>query len=99
MSLLQLKEIAKSLNSPTLRDTTILIEGHTDSEGSASYNLKLSTKRAKSVQRALTGRFGVRISRTQIKGYGESRPAASNATEEGKARNRRVTFVNVNWKK
>ena len=99
VSLLQLKEIAKSLNSPTLRDTTILIEGHTDSEGSASYNLKLSTKRAKSVQRALTGRFGVRISRTQIKGYGESRPTASNATEEGKARNRRVTFVNVNWKK
>ena len=63
------------------------------------FNLKLSTKRAKSVQRALTGRFDVRISRTQNKGYGESRPAASNATEEGKARNRRVTFVNVNWRK
>jgi len=99
VSLLQLKEIAKSLNSPTLRNTTILIEGHTDNEGNASYNLKLSTKRAKSVQRALIGRFDVRISRTQIKGYGESRPAASNATEGGKARNRRVTFVNVNWKK
>jgi len=52
VSLPQLEEIANSLNSPTLRDTTILIEGHTDSEGSASYNLKLSTKRAKSVQRA-----------------------------------------------
>ena len=99
ISLLQLKEIAKSLNSPTLKNTTILIEGHTDSEGSASYNLKLSTKRAKSVQRVLTGRFGVRVSRTQIKGHGESRPTASNATDEGKARNRRVTFVNVNWKK
>jgi len=99
VSLLQLEEIAKSLNSPTLKNTTILIEGHTDSEGSASYNLKLSTKRAKSVQRALTGRFDVRISRTQIKGYGESQPTASNTTEEGKARNRRVTFVNVNWRK
>ena len=99
VSLLQLKEIAKSLNSPTLKTTAILIEGHTDSDGSASYNLKLSTKRAKSVQRALTERFGVRISQTQIKGYGEGRPATSNATDEGKARNRRVTFVNVNWKK
>ena len=99
VSLLQLKEIAKSLNSPTLKNTTILIEGHTDSAGSASYNLKLSSSRAESVHRVLTGKFDVKNSRTQIKGYGESRPTVSNSTKEGKARNRRVTFVNVNWKK
>ena len=97
-SMAQLKEIAKSLNTPALQETRILIEGHTDSTGSASYNQQLSRKRAKSVQSVLKGKYSVDVSRTEIKGYGESRPVAPNETPKGQARNRRVTFVNISWK-
>ena len=94
----QLKEIAKSLNNPALKETRILIEGHTDSTGSTSYNQQLSTKRARSVQYVLSRRFGVDATRTTIKGYGELQPVASNETPQDQAKNRRVTFVNLSWK-
>jgi len=65
------------------------IQGYTDSKGSAAYNLKLSTKRAKAVYEALIS-LGVDKNRLSYKGYGEANPIASNDTEEGKAKNRRV---------
>ena len=69
----------------------IFIEGHTDSDGRDDYNLELSDRRAKSVLRYLADK-GVEGARLKAKGFGETNPIASNATEEGKAQNRRVEF-------
>lgn len=71
---------------------TAVIEAHTDSKGSDSYNQTLSEKRAASVVNALRD-SGVESSRLKAIGYGETQPIASNATEEGKAQNRRVTAL------
>jgi len=70
-------------------DTDILIDGHTDSKGSDEYNLTLSQNRAQSVASYLAG-LQVASTRMAINGYGESRPVADNATDEGRALNRRV---------
>ena len=67
----------------------IRIEGHTDSKGSDSYNLKLSRARAASVLDYLEGQ-GVDRSRMESVGFGEERPIEDNATETGRAANRRV---------
>ncbi len=70
-------------------DLKLKLEGHTDSIASESYNQALSERRAKSVFNYLTNK-GVDGSRLSWTGYGETRPAASNATAEGRAKNRRV---------
>jgi len=72
-------------------DVMVEIAGHTDSDGSASYNQGLSQRRAESVRSYLV-RKGISASRLTTVGYGESRPVASNATADGKARNRRIEF-------
>ncbi|TGX52682.1 OmpA family protein [Sphingomonas gei] len=69
--------------------TYIDVYGHTDSTGSDSYNLALSERRATSVADYLSGR-GVQSARLGTRGFGETQPVASNASEEGKAANRRV---------
>lgn len=69
--------------------TLVDIVGYTDSTGSASYNLALSQRRAQSVATYL-GRQGVNQQRFYVDGQGESNPVASNATEAGRAQNRRV---------
>jgi OOP family OmpA-OmpF porin len=66
------------------------IEGHTDIIGSKAYNDGLSMRRANSVMRYLIQRGGISASRLTAKGYGFSVPVASNATAEGRQRNRRV---------
>ncbi len=70
----------------------IEISGHTDNQGAADYNLKLSESRAKSVVSYLVA-AGVPVARLKFKGYGDSRPAAANDTEEGRAKNRRIELV------
>jgi outer membrane protein OmpA-like peptidoglycan-associated protein len=70
----------------------IEISGHTDSEGSDTYNQKLSEGRAKSVVEYLVSR-GVSPERILAVGYGETRPIESNLAEAGKAQNRRVEFT------
>jgi len=70
-------------------DTNILIEGHTDSDGTDEYNLQLSERRARSVQSYLAMN-SVTSARMTIMGYGESQPVADNMTPEGKQANRRV---------
>ncbi|XOB62892.1 OmpA family protein [Campylobacterota bacterium DY0563] len=65
------------------------IEAHTDAKGSDEYNQKLSERRAASVVKALEA-YGVDASRLKSIGYGETRPVATNETEEGRALNRRV---------
>lgn len=73
-------------------DTNILIEGHTDNVGAASYNLALSERRAKAVASALLA-TGVSENRITTKWYGEAQPKVENINEESKALNRRVQFV------
>lgn len=70
--------------------TTVLIEGHSDSSGSASKNKALSQRRADAVRSALVERFGIPAERVTAKGFGIESPIADNATAEGRAANRRV---------
>ena len=65
------------------------VYGHTDSQGSDSYNFRLSEDRASSVSQYLASQ-GVDPRRLNTQGFGESRPVASNASESGRAQNRRV---------
>ncbi|MGH8210120.1 MAG: OmpA family protein [Steroidobacteraceae bacterium] len=71
------------------------IQGHTDSTGSKAFNLKLSQRRAEAVKGYLIDK-GVDGSTLTARGYGETMPAASNDTAEGRARNRRVAFEVTN---
>lgn len=68
------------------------VEGHTNSDGSESYNQALSEKRALSVKDQLVI-YGMADDRIRAFGFGESEPIASNDTEDGKAQNRRVVIV------
>lgn len=73
-------------------NTRVHIEGHTDSDGSQSYNQQLSENRSKNVAFYLMDN-GITRDRINTYGYGEERPIASNTTPEGKRENRRVTFL------
>ena len=70
--------------------TSTVVEGHTDSVGSDAYNQGLSERRASAVRDVLVNQYGVAPARVQAAGYGESRPVADNATDAGRAINRRV---------
>ncbi len=72
----------------------IAIEGHASSEGDANNNKKLSDSRAKAVMAYLTGK-GIATGRLSAKGYGSEKPIATNDTDEGKEKNRRVEFIIV----
>jgi OOP family OmpA-OmpF porin len=71
-------------------DLKITIEGHTDNVGGQTYNEKLSQRRADAVKKYLVEKFGIEASRLTTKGYGPIRPIGSNATKEGRQKNRRV---------
>ena len=71
---------------------SIQIEGHTDAEGTNERNQKLSDRRAQAVADFLA-RNGVDAKRLTTVGYGATRPVAENATEEGRAKNRRIEFT------
>lgn len=72
---------------------SMTVEGHTDSEGSDSANLLLSQDRADAVRQYLISNLGVSTEKVSSVGYGESKPIASNETENGRARNRRIDIV------
>ena len=78
--------------SPALK---ISIEGHTDSDGTAEANQKLSQERANAVQATLVSQ-GIAATRLGAKGFGQTKPVSDNTTAEGKAKNRRVELVKVN---
>jgi OmpA-OmpF porin, OOP family len=86
-----LKEIAALLGrEPALR---VFIVGHTDTQGGYDYNMSLSARRARAVADTLTARFGIPPDRMRNAGVGFLAPVASNATDEGRAKNRRVELV------
>jgi OmpA-OmpF porin, OOP family len=71
---------------------TLIIEGHSDSTGSESYNLDLSQRRAAAVRDFLVAN-GIGFARIMARGYGEAYPVAANDTEAGRLQNRRVEVV------
>ena len=86
-----LEEIARLLKQdPKL---TLLVVGHTDSTGDIPHNMALSEGRAKAVVAALTGTHGIAAARLSAFGCGPLAPVASNDTDEGRAKNRRVELV------
>ncbi len=89
----EIERIAKALR--TYPQTLIRVEGHTDNTGLESYNMDLSIRRATEVKNLLIQR-GVTSSRMETKGFGHSSPVASNDTELGRSRNRRVEITMVN---
>lgn len=89
----QLEEIAELLKDN--RSLRVLIVGHTDAQGSLEYNRDLSMRRAKSIVAALARDYGIKAERMIPEGVGMAAPVASNRTEEGRARNRRVELVDL----
>lgn len=90
-SLGDVKALAEFLGK--FADTRVVVEGHTDSQGSAAYNKALSQKRADAVRGLLIEQYGVDGERVSAKGMGEEQPIASNDTAEGRAKNRRVVAL------
>ena len=86
-----LKEIATLLQAdPKL---SVRVVGHTDGTGDLAHNMTLSEARAKAVMEALTARHGVAAVRLTAHGVGPLAPVATNDTEEGRVKNRRVELV------
>lgn len=86
---MELQRVGRALAEvgvPVLR-----VEGHSDGVGDVAYNQKLSLRRAQSVARVLEG-VGLQ-DRLRTVGWGNSRPIADNATEAGRAQNRRVVLI------
>ena len=93
-----LRKLADSLQAEARTD--VMIVGHTDSDGSDSYNQQLSERRGRSAQDQLAS-LGVTSSRLASRGRGEAEPIASNGTEEGRRQNRRVEvaiYANDQWR-
>lgn len=87
----QLDEIAAFLKkAPELK---VLIVGHTDARGDLAYNRTLSERRARAVVATLSKDYGIDAARLTPLGVGMAAPVASNRTDEGRARNRRVEIV------
>jgi outer membrane protein OmpA-like peptidoglycan-associated protein len=86
----KLDQVAKALLS--VRERNLIVEGHTDSQGSESYNQGLSQRRADAVRDYLVQR-GYPADRIQARGKGKGSPIADNASPEGRANNRRVEIV------
>jgi outer membrane protein OmpA-like peptidoglycan-associated protein len=72
---------------------SLLIVGHTDNVGGYDANVTLSQRRAEAVFQELTSTYGVAASRLRAVGVGMAAPVASNATDDGRAKNRRVELV------
>ncbi len=68
------------------------VEGHSDASGAADYNARLSEARASAVAAVMLGR-GFSASNLALRGWGETRPIADNATDDGRAQNRRVVII------
>jgi len=87
----QLAEMAKAMKAdPKLK---VLIVGHTDNAGKLDYNTGLSQRRAEAVVKALAAKYGIDAKRMVARGLASLAPVATNRTDEGRAKNRRVEMV------
>jgi OOP family OmpA-OmpF porin len=90
-----LDKLGNVLTAPEYSANRVQVEGHTDSIGSESYNLRLSERRAESVKQYLVQHFQIPSDRLVVRGFGKGQPIASNATSDGRDKNRRVEVVNL----
>ena len=86
-----LKEVASLLKDDA--SLKLVVVGHTDNQGAFDYNIDLSNRRAESVVEALVKDYGVDAKNLSAHGVGSTSPVASNASDEGRAKNRRVVLV------
>lgn len=89
-----LEEIAKLLRQSN--SLAVAVIGHTDNKGAFDYNIELSSRRAAAVRDALVKDYGIDAKRLTAAGAGMMAPVATNDTEEGRAKNRRVALVKLN---
>lgn len=87
----QLQSMADALKAQL--GMKVLIVGHTDNQGDIDANLALSQKRAQAVVAALSGKYGIPASQLSARGVSSFAPVSTNASDEGRARNRRVEMV------
>jgi outer membrane protein OmpA-like peptidoglycan-associated protein len=87
----RLSQVAETLMS-TNKNRKLVVEGHTDSQGSAAFNMELSQRRAEAVRSYLISR-GYPAELIEARGIGKVRPIADNASSEGRANNRRVEII------
>lgn len=87
----RLGEVAKVLSGNN--NLVVELQGYTDNQGDAAYNLQLSDRRVENVSRYLVGDLKVDLRRIARLGLGEANPAEDNKTREGRAKNRRVTVT------
>jgi len=90
------QELGKALSNPSLKGSTFVVAGHTDAVGSEPYNLDLSERRADTIKRFLTEKFGINGADLVTVGYGESKPKDASAPTD--PINRRVQVVNMETK-
>lgn len=90
-----LDELGRALTSADLSPYRFRIEGHTDTTGSADYNMLLSERRAQAVRDYLVQRFGISRTRLETVGLGQTRPAVPTGANVDEPRNRRVHIVNI----
>jgi outer membrane protein OmpA-like peptidoglycan-associated protein len=88
--------LGKALSDASLKGTTFVVAGHTDAIGSESYNLDLSERRADTIKRYLTEKFGIAGTDLVTVGYGKTMPKDPNAPMD--PANRRVEVVNMDTK-
>lgn len=87
----EIKRVGDYMNAYPWEKATL--EGHTDSKGTDAYNQNLSQRRVDAIKAYLVEKFGIKADRLKAIGYGESKPIATNDTDEGRQLNRRVQAV------
>jgi outer membrane protein OmpA-like peptidoglycan-associated protein len=95
-SMPSVQALGKALSNPSLKGSTFVVAGHTDAIGSEAYNQDLSERRADTIKRYLTDKYGINGTDLVTVGYGKSKPKDPNAPMD--PINRRVQVVNMDTK-
>ena len=90
------QELGKALSNPDLKGSTFVVAGHTDAIGGEAYNQELSERRADTIKKYLTEKYGIAGANLVTVGYGESKPKDANVPMD--PTNRRVQVVNMDTK-
>ncbi len=95
-SMSSVQELGKALSAPTLKGSTFVVAGHTDAVGGEEYNQGLSERRADTIKRYLTEKYGINGTDLVTVGYGKTKPKDASAPTDPV--NRRVQVVNMTTK-